>query len=63
MGTSQNRGQYAQLMLFRERVALLPQWLDLSEPKRAEVVRLLAQLLRDLHVRAKVRLSGGKCDE
>lgn len=37
-------GRTIQMILFGERLAV-PQWCDLTEPTRAEVVRLLAQLL------------------
>ena len=63
-GYKPNRSRFAQqLTLFCERVTPLPQWNDLGEARRAEIVRLLAQLLRDLHARVRGRLNGGACDE
>jgi hypothetical protein len=49
-----------QLGLFWERPAA-PRWGDLSEPTRVEVVRLLAQLLRE--ARAPALRSEGADDE
>ncbi len=64
MAINPSRGRFArQLTLFCERVTPLPQWHDLSEAGRAEIVRLLAKLLRDLHARARGRRNGGACDE
>lgn len=53
-----------QLGLFCERAAA-PQWRDLSEETRAEVVRLLAQLLREAHhvVGSPAHSAGGTGDE
>jgi hypothetical protein len=57
------RARLAQLMLFRERAVPLPQWQDLDAENRAEIVRLLAQILCDLYVRASERRGGGDRDE
>jgi hypothetical protein len=46
MERTAQRERLRQLGLFWEGVAA-PQWGDLSEPTRVEVVRLLAQLLRE----------------
>jgi hypothetical protein len=64
MAINSRRNRTAQqLTLFRERVTPLPQWHDLSKARRAEIVRLLAQLLHDLHARARGVRNGGACDE
>jgi hypothetical protein len=51
MERAAHRDRLRQLGLFWGRVAG-PQWGDLSESTRVEVVRLLAQLLREAHARA-----------
>jgi hypothetical protein len=56
------RGRLKQLGLFWERVAG-PQWGDLSEQTRVEVLRLLAQLLREAHARASALRGEGAGDE
>lgn len=58
------RDRLMQLGLFCERAAA-PQWRDLSEETRAEVVRLLAQLLREAHhvVGSPAHSAGGTGDE
>jgi hypothetical protein len=62
METNPRKSRLAQLMLFGERVTL-PRWHDLSEESRTEIVRLLAQLLRDVRTRAEMCGTGGRRDE
>jgi hypothetical protein len=56
------RDRLRQLGLFCERVAT-PQWRDLSEPMRAEAVRLLAQLLREASRAVSAGHSAGGADD
>lgn len=56
------RDRLRQLGLFWERVTA-PQWIDLSEPTRVEVVRLLAQLLREARADEPALRSQGVGDE
>jgi hypothetical protein len=56
------RDRLRQLGLFWERVAA-PQWGDLSEPTRVEVVRLLAQLLREARSHTPALRGEGAADE
>lgn len=56
------RDRLRQLGLFWERVTA-PRWSDLSEPTRVEVVRLLAQLLREARASEPVPRSQGVGDE
>ena len=60
MKKTPQRDRLMQLGLFWERPAA-PRWGDLSEPTRVEVVRLLAQLLRE--ARAPAPRSEGADDE
>jgi len=46
--TNPTRSRISQLALFCEPVPL-PQWRNLPEPLRAEVIRNLARLLRSVH--------------
>jgi hypothetical protein len=48
MATIPRQARTAQLALFGQRLAA-PQWRDLAETTRAELVRLLAQLLLGVH--------------
>jgi len=60
MERTPQRDRLTQLGLFWERPAA-PRWADLSEPTQVEVVRLLAQLLRE--ARAPALPSEGADDE
>jgi hypothetical protein len=60
MDRTPQRDRFTQLGLFRESPAV-PRWGDLSEPTRVEVIRLLAQLLRE--ARAPALRSEGADDE
>jgi DNA-binding transcriptional ArsR family regulator len=60
MERTPQRDRLTQLGLFRER-AVAPRWSELSEPTRVEVLRLLAQLLRE--ARAPPLRSEGVDDE
>ena len=64
MATIPRQLRMTQLRLFGERLAV-PQWRDLAEPTRAEVVRLLAQLLLSVHAGNPKggSQSRGECDE
>ena len=44
-----------QMALFGERPAV-PRWSDLTQPTRVEVIRLLAQLLVNVHTRNPTRV-------
>lgn len=55
MATIPRARQLTQLALFGEQVAV-PRWCDLTEPKRDEVVRLLAQLLVSVQIGSRVRV-------
>jgi hypothetical protein len=48
MATIPQQARTAQLALFGQRLAA-PQWRDLAETTRSELVRLLAQLLLSVH--------------
>ncbi len=48
METIPRQARAAQLALFDQRVAV-PQWCDLAQTTRDELVRLLAQLLLSVH--------------
>lgn len=56
------RDRLKQLGLFWEKVTV-PQWSDLSEPTRVEVVSLLAQLLREARAGESALRSQGVGDE
>jgi hypothetical protein len=60
MERTPQRDRLTQLGLFWERAAV-PRWSELSEPTRVEVVRLLAQLLRE--AQAPALRSEGADDE
>jgi hypothetical protein len=62
MGNTTRRRRGAQLTLFCER-AVLPNWHELDESTRVEIVRLLAKLLLERRIRLVARRSGGRCDE
>jgi hypothetical protein len=62
MERSAQRDRLEQLGLFWERVPV-PQWIDLIEPTRVEVVRLLAQLLREARAGEAGLRSEGVSDE
>jgi hypothetical protein len=62
MGKITRRHRGAQLTLFCER-AVLPNWHELDETSRAQIVRLLAKLLLERHIRLVAPRSGGHGDE
>ena len=62
MDRTAQRDRLRQLSLYWERVAA-PQWHDLSEPTRVEVLRLLAQLLREARAGNAALRSEGAGDE
>ena len=62
MERTTQRDRLRQLGLFWER-AVTPQWSELSEPTRVEVIKLLAQLLREARTGNVARRSEGVGDE
>jgi hypothetical protein len=62
MERTTQRDRLRQLGLFWERAAT-PQWSELSEPTRVEVIKLLAQLLREARTGDVARRSEGVGDE
>lgn len=62
MERTTQRDRLRQLGLFWERAAT-PQWSELSEPTRVEVIKLLAQLLREARTGNVAQRSEGVGDE
>jgi hypothetical protein len=62
MGNITRRHRSAQLTLFCER-PVLPNWHELEEATRAEIVRLLTKLLLEKRIPLVARQSGGRIDE
>jgi hypothetical protein len=63
MAPNRRRSRLTQLMLFCENVTPVAQWHDLPAASRAEIVRLLAKILRDSHARVREQRDGGHRDE
>ena len=62
MGKITRRHRGTQLTLFCERV-VLPNWYELDEARRAQIVRLLAKLLLERRIRLVAHRSVGHGDE